>query len=71
MKLTEEQLKGVITLQEEFMKIHSNWRKGQSFFNALYILYPDVGDAVRGTSVDPYHRDEKIEDCINFLIKKE
>lgn len=34
-------------------------RKGQRAFNALYDLFPDVANKLRGGSVDPFYWDDK------------
>ena len=65
MKKTE--LNKVITLSETYP---SEWRKGQSFFNALYELHPEVADKIRGTDLDPFHHDDRIPLLINYLLTK-
>jgi len=70
MKLTEDQITQVIAEQQEFLETFPMWRKGQSLFNALCVLYPDIADEIRGTSLDPFHRDDKIQECIDWLKKE-
>lgn len=40
-------------------------RKGQNYFNALYETYPEIANRIRGTSVDPFYSDDRIE---SFLL---
>jgi hypothetical protein len=44
---------------------HPEWRVGQTFFNVLYDLRPDCANAIRGTALDPFHRDRVLA---SFLI---
>lgn len=39
---------------------HPEWRVGQAYFNILHRLHPEVADAVRGTSKDPFYNDTRI-----------
>lgn len=66
-KLTEEEINKVIILQSEMMNEHPKWRTGQALFNALYALFPEIGDSVRGGSVDPFHIDGNIGKCLEFI----
>jgi hypothetical protein len=54
-------------LTDEYRSMY-DWRRGQCLFNALYALYPDIANQIRGTDVDPFHRDERIPDCWNTAI---
>ena len=46
---------------------HEDYRWGQAFFNALYILHPDVADKIRATDKDPFYNDKKLTECIEFI----
>lgn len=37
---------------------HPEWRYGQTAFNVLYQINPELADSVRGTHCDPFHRAE-------------
>lgn len=39
---------------------YAGWRLGQTYFNILHRLRPDLADEIRGTSLDPYHFDSRI-----------
>lgn len=36
-------------------------RKGQQAFNDLYRTHPDIADKIRGTVLDPFYDDSKLE----------
>jgi hypothetical protein len=40
---------------------HPDWRVGQAHFNVLADLAPDVADAVRGTNLDPFYDDARLD----------
>lgn len=44
-----------------------DWRLGQSFFNVLREVRPDLAERVRGTKVDPFYVDDKVTDFLNFV----
>ena len=44
------------------------WRVGQSLFNTIYSLYPDYGNRIRGTVIDPYHKTIMIKDLNRAVI---
>lgn len=43
------------------MKEHPGMRDGQIAFNALHDLAPEIADGIRGTQVDPFHDDAKLD----------
>jgi hypothetical protein len=44
------------------------WRYGQCFFNLLMDTNGRVGEMLRGSIRDPYHKDEVSEEVWNFLM---
>lgn len=46
---------------------HPEQRRGQAFFNVLYVMYPALGNSVRGTEIDPFNDDERIPYMLDFL----
>ena len=50
-----------------FMETFS-WRYGQCFFNLLMVHNPRVGEMLRGSIRDPYHKDEVSEELWDFLM---
>jgi hypothetical protein len=47
-----------ISLHNEAMRRLNTQRVGQSYFNALYILRPEIADYIRSSNADPYHDTE-------------
>lgn len=45
--------------------VNSTWRQGQLYFNALYDVDPELANEVRGTTIDPFYLDDRIE---SFMI---
>lgn len=45
-------------------------RKGQAFFNELLVVRPDIAEAVRGTYLDPFYRDDRLEEFLTFVAVK-
>lgn len=46
-----------------FLGVYANvksYRKGQAYFNALYEIYPEVADLIRGTDADPFYTDNRL-----------
>lgn len=65
----------VATEQREFMShwgqlIDGNptWRTGQSMFNALYHIRPDLADRLRGGELDPFYRDHNDGEAISNTL---
>jgi len=67
-KLTKAEIDKVLTLSNQMNVKFPMWRYGQSFFNALYELYPEVADSIRGTENDCfYSKHNRIIDTIKFI----
>lgn len=49
---------------------HPQWRKGQSFFNVLAEVRPDLSEPLRGGEFDPFHRDEVIREFLQQISEK-
>lgn len=47
-------------LANEMRRDYPDWRHGQTLFNALHSVDPDLANAIRGTDADPFYRDERI-----------
>lgn len=43
------------------------WRKGQTLFNALENVRPDLSVKVRTTDLDPFYRDDRIPAFTDWL----
>jgi hypothetical protein len=59
--------KSEVTLVENYSFVlqrkNTNWRRGQSFFNALFIMFPEVAESIRATEYDPFYNDDIIDKC--------
>ena len=42
-------------------------RYGQAIFNTAYKMYPDAVDKLRGTDLDCFYRDEKVDKFLDAL----
>lgn len=45
------------------------WRAGQYVFNVLHAVRPDLAEAVRGTALDPFHRDDRLPALLDHLAR--
>lgn len=71
MKLSNVEFFDYQKLVREVNKENPNWRIGQTYFNVLYQLYPDLADEIRGSSIDPFHtnNEEKLYDFFKYITK--
>lgn len=70
-KLNAKQLLELVILQREMAERNPSWRQGQALFNAMYKLFPEVSETVRGTLNDPFYNDTRIERCFEFIQEVE
>ena len=45
-------------------------RRGQAYWNTLELHRKDLADKIRATKIDPYYRDERVPDFIDYLKDK-
>lgn len=45
----------------------TSWRMGQTYFNVLHEVRPDLAEKVRGAFLDPFHNDVMVPSFLNFL----
>jgi len=57
--------KAVGIAQKEYPK----WRYGQTVFNVGFELHSKMFNALRGSSVDPFHNDNLVDDCIKVITE--
>ena len=50
------------------MKAHGH-RSGQALFNLLARIRPDISEMLRGSDMDPFHRDERLPDFYDFVAR--
>lgn len=46
------------------------WRFGQVLFNELTMVRPDISEQIRGTQMDPFYKDEKMDLFLNFVADR-
>jgi hypothetical protein len=61
----------VVLLAGLCQKDDGRLRHGQTLFNALYGLRPDLADSVRGSGLDPFYQDAKVEGFLAWLREQE
>jgi len=69
-RLTGVQIDAVNAKAEKLRKENPQWRRGQAFFNALYMSYREAAEEIRGGKYDPFYVDAKLKDCIRFLMSE-
>jgi len=65
--MSKEKIDEIVEVKDDFLKNYPNWRKGQALFNAIFYIDQDVGNKIRGSQIDPFHRDDMIDKCMDFL----
>ena len=68
--MTQIELHDILLLADRFQKEHTIWRPGQCLFNAIYTINSQIANELRGTKLDPFHNDDIIEKCKQFLLGK-
>ena len=54
-------------VQAGMLARHKTWRAGQGLFNAILLVRPDIAEEIRGTEMDPFHRNDRIRACLLYL----
>lgn len=44
-----------------------HWRLGQTFFNVLVEVRPDLSEQIRSSKLDPFYRDERVQEFLEFV----
>jgi hypothetical protein len=57
-------------LWQSYDLMHPEWRSGQSLFNAIESLRPDLADKIRSTTSDPFYSNESISTCLVWLAER-
>ncbi len=52
-------------MAEKYVVAYAEWRPGQAVFNAAYALFPNEANALRGSDVDPFYLDDRIDAFLN------
>lgn len=56
-------------IQLDWYNAPKGWRTGQYLFNVLYDHRPDLANQVRGSSLDPFHLDDRVSECLNWVAE--
>jgi len=48
---------------------HPEWRVGQTLFNILHQLAPDLAEEIRGAAIDPFYQDSRIPKFLEYIKK--
>ena len=59
-----------LAINDKTKNMSKDMRHGQLLFNLLHERFPDVANSIRGTSIDPFYRDENIKVCLNYILLK-
>lgn len=52
-------------------KVETGWRLGQTYFNVLCSVRPDISEEVRGdVQFDPFYQDKRINDFLGFVASR-
>lgn len=46
-------------VDNSYCHLKGEWRYGQVLFNALWAVRPELANKVRGTRLDPFHRERE------------
>lgn len=71
MKLTKEQVEEVFRKSRENIERFPQWRIGQSFFNTLWDMHPDIANEINGTEYDPFYDTGRMTSCIEFITEEQ
>ena len=45
----------------------TQWRRGQTYFNVLHQIRPDLASRVRATRLDPFHDDRRVPEFLSWV----
>lgn len=69
-KLNSSELDTLLRVADLMLAGHSDWRQGQTLFNALYELHPILADEIRGDpKLDSFHNDANIGNLLRYLVE--
>jgi len=68
MKLNEFEMEALLRIADLMLTANPDWRQGQTLFNALFELYPDIANSIRSDpQLDPFYNDENIGNLLRYL----
>lgn len=60
---------GFCWIAEGAKQYNPGWRWGQAWFSTLEAFHPELADIIRGTELDPYHDDSKLDAFCEALVE--
>lgn len=63
----EQYLEEVQATFQKWSTASNPWRLGQTYFNVLCELRPDLSERIRTTDLDPFYRDQIIPEFLNWV----
>lgn len=66
-KITQSELNEFYVIVSKTMHKYPQLRKGQTYFNVAYDLWPEETNKIRGTNDDCFHDDSKIENFMKYF----
>lgn len=52
-----------------FSEVTPSWRTGQTAFNILVQVRPDIAEMVRGSLYDPFYQDSRLAGFYDFVLR--
>lgn len=49
------------------MRAHPSWRYGQTWFNVVHGMYPEIAEKVRASALDPFYVDALVPVFLDFV----
>jgi hypothetical protein len=47
-----------------------NWRQGQTAFNVLCEVKPNLAELIRSSDKDPFYRDDKLDEFYQYVAER-
>ena len=66
--LSKEEIQFLFKAVEIAQQEYPRWRFGQTVFNVGSHLHQEI-ESLRGSSVDPFHNDDLVDDCIKAITE--
>jgi len=57
----------MVQLQGSMMRSKNDYRQGQAYFNALEEVDSNLAEKVRGTRLDPFYNDDRIDLFLDYV----
>lgn len=67
--MTFEEYTALVVKRYPFYRETNDWRSGQTYFNLLYRINPDLANSVRSSPIDPFYLDARIPAFLLYVGK--